>query len=79
MGVVFEFPLHGLIHHERPEPNLQLVGRAQATGSSRQHFESTTCRVDNIDDQKRRVYRPHMMMNAQESLLRRRAKAPARA
>jgi hypothetical protein len=36
-------------------------------------------RVDNIDDRKRRVYRPHMMMNAQESLLRRRAKAPARA
>jgi hypothetical protein len=27
-GVVIKFPLHGLIHYEEPEPDLQLIGRA---------------------------------------------------
>jgi len=28
-GVLIEFPLYGLIHYENPEPDLQLVVRAQ--------------------------------------------------
>jgi hypothetical protein len=32
-GVVINFPQHGLIHHERPDPDLQLIGRAQQHGS----------------------------------------------
>jgi len=31
-GVMIEFPLHGLIHYEEPEPDLQLLKRA--TGST---------------------------------------------
>jgi hypothetical protein len=27
-GVMIEFPKHGLIHYERPESDLELVGRA---------------------------------------------------
>jgi hypothetical protein len=27
-GVMIEFPLHGLIHYEEPEPDLQLIERA---------------------------------------------------
>ena len=27
-GILVNFPLHGLIHYERPEPGLQLVARA---------------------------------------------------
>ena len=26
-GVVINFPLHGLIHYENPEPDLQLISR----------------------------------------------------
>jgi hypothetical protein len=29
-GVMIEFPKHGLIHYEQPEPDLQLVERAVA-------------------------------------------------
>lgn len=29
-GVMIKFPLHGLIHYEKPEPDLQLIERAQA-------------------------------------------------
>jgi hypothetical protein len=28
-GVMINFPQHGLIHYEEPEPDLQLTGRAQ--------------------------------------------------
>jgi len=28
-GVMIKFPLHGLIHYDEPEPDLQLVKRAQ--------------------------------------------------
>lgn len=28
-GVMIEFPKYGLIHYEEPEPDLQLVARAQ--------------------------------------------------
>ncbi len=28
-GVMIEFPKHGLIHYEEPEPDLQLIERAQ--------------------------------------------------
>ena len=28
-GVMIEFPVHGLIHYEQPEPDLQLVERAR--------------------------------------------------
>jgi hypothetical protein len=27
-GVMIMFPIHGLIHYEDPEPDLQLIGRA---------------------------------------------------
>lgn len=27
-GVLIKFPLHGLIHYEKPEPELQLIARA---------------------------------------------------
>ena len=30
-GVMIEFPKHGLIHYEEPEPDLQLIARAPAT------------------------------------------------
>jgi hypothetical protein len=29
-GVMIEFPLHGLIYYQEPEPDLQLIERAQA-------------------------------------------------
>lgn len=28
-GVMIEFPKHGLIHYEQPEPDLRLIARAQ--------------------------------------------------
>lgn len=30
-GVMIKFPLYGLIHYENPEPDLQLIGRAQSS------------------------------------------------
>jgi hypothetical protein len=33
-GVVVNFPKYGLIHYEEPEPDLQLIGRAQPRQSS---------------------------------------------
>jgi hypothetical protein len=33
-GVMIKFPQCGLIHYEKPEPDLQLIGRAQPQQSS---------------------------------------------
>ncbi len=33
-GVVIRFPKYGLVHYEQPEPDLQLIGRAQSRQSS---------------------------------------------
>lgn len=30
-GVMIEFPKHGLIHYEQPEPDLRLIAREQKT------------------------------------------------
>ena len=30
-GVMIEFPKHGLIHYEEPEPDLQLIERAKGS------------------------------------------------
>jgi hypothetical protein len=33
-GVMIEFPMYGLIHYEEPEPDLQLIERAQKAPSA---------------------------------------------
>jgi hypothetical protein len=33
-GVMIKFPQYGLIHYEEPEPDLQLIGRAESPQSS---------------------------------------------
>jgi hypothetical protein len=30
-GVMIEFPLHGLVHYEEPEPDLQLIERTRSS------------------------------------------------
>jgi hypothetical protein len=35
-GVMIEFPKWGLIHYEEPEPELELIERAAAPGTSRE-------------------------------------------